>query len=51
MTQSRIVYANKCLHCEYCADDDGALYCSKDVCIKEGTADVSEPGVQQTEAS
>ena len=49
MTRSRIVYTNKCLHCEYCADDDGALYCSEDVCVKERTENVVEPSVQQTE--
>ena len=51
MTRSRIVYADKCLHCEHCADDVGALYCSEDLCVKEGAEDVGEPGVQQTEAS
>ena len=51
MTRSRIVFADKCLHCEHCADDDGALYCCKDVCVKEGAEDVNESGVQQTEAS
>ena len=51
MKRSRIVYADKGLHCEHCADDDGALYCSEETCVKEREADVDEPCVQQTETS
>jgi len=50
MKRERIVYADACIRCEHAADDDGVLYCSEDVCIKEGTDDVSESGVQQAAA-
>ena len=47
---SRIVHGDACIRCACAVDDDGVLYCSEDVCIREGTASVSESGVQQTAA-
>jgi hypothetical protein len=48
---SRIVYGDACIRCACAVDDDGVLYCSEDVCIREGTADVNESCVQQTTSS
>ena len=28
-----------CLDCPYCYDDDGALYCYEERCVREGDAD------------
>lgn len=47
---SRIINDDVCIHCACAIDDDGVLYCSEDVCIREEASNVNKSCVQQAAA-